>query len=109
MKRLYVGQLPFRATDDDLKSAFEKFGAVEDVRVITDRETGRSKGFGFVTFSSKEDACKAIDGLNAQIFPDDNSERKLVVNWAEDKPRDRIPYGREGDFSDRSSERNYNR
>ena len=77
-KKLYVGSLPFSATEESLRDLFASIGEVESVSVITDRDTGRSKGFGFVEMSSAEDAKKAIEELNGKTF----MERALVVNEA---------------------------
>ncbi len=77
-KKLYVGSLPFSATEESLRDLFSSIGEVESVSVITDRDTGRSKGFGFVEMSSAEDAKKAIEELNGKTF----MERALVVNEA---------------------------
>lgn len=85
--KLYVGNLPYSTTDDDLRTLFADFGTVESTAVITDRETGRSKGFGFVELSSKEEADKAIEALNGK----DNGGRNLVVNEA--RPREERPQG----------------
>lgn len=63
-KKLYVGNLPYSVTDDSLQQRFEEFGAVSSAKVITDRETGRSKGFGFVEMESDSDADMAIEKLN---------------------------------------------
>jgi RNA recognition motif-containing protein len=63
-KKLYVGNLPYSATDDSLHSQFAEFGAVSSAKIITDRETGRSKGFGFVEMESDSDADAAIEKLN---------------------------------------------
>lgn len=65
-KKLYVGNLPYSFDDQSLQSEFSQFGQVESARVITDRETGRSKGFGFVEMSSEDEASQAIDKLNGQ-------------------------------------------
>ena len=62
--KIYVGNLPFSIKDDDLKKLFEEFGETVEVVVISDKFSGRSKGFGFVTFSNEEDAQKAISGMN---------------------------------------------
>jgi len=62
--KLYVGNLPFSATEDELRSLFSEYGAVEDVTIITDRETRRPRGFGYVTFSNAEGANEAIQALN---------------------------------------------
>ncbi|QDS87955.1 RNA recognition motif (RRM, RBD, or RNP domain) [Rosistilla ulvae] len=81
-KKLYCGNLVFGATSSDLEQLFGQFGVVESAQVISDRETGRSKGFGFVEMSSDEEAAAAIEGLNEQ----DYDGRALVVNEA--RPRE---------------------
>ena len=63
-KKIFVGNLSFQTSENDLTDLFVQFGEVESVKVITDRDTGRSKGFGFVEMDSDEDAKKAIAGLN---------------------------------------------
>src|SRR4051812_37311474 len=65
-KKLYVGNLSYDMTDSDLQTLFEQFGAVQSVQIIMDRDTGRSKGFGFVEMSSPQEAQAAIDGLNGK-------------------------------------------
>ncbi len=65
-KKLYVGNLPYSIDDAQLESQFAAFGKVDSARVITDRDTGRSKGFGFVEMASDEEADKAIESLNGQ-------------------------------------------
>ncbi|MGE4130588.1 MAG: RNA recognition motif domain-containing protein [Bdellovibrionales bacterium] len=65
-KKLYIGNLPYSIDDAALESQFSSFGKVDSARVITDRDTGRSKGFGFVEMSSDEEATKAIEGMNGQ-------------------------------------------
>jgi RNA recognition motif-containing protein len=65
-KKLYVGNLPYTIDDSTLENHFASVGKVESARVITDRDTGRSKGFGFVEMASDDEASKAIDGLNNQ-------------------------------------------
>lgn len=67
-KKLYVGNLPYGCDDTALHEAFAEFGAVDSARVITDRESGRSKGFGFVEMGSDDEAEKAISGLNGKEF-----------------------------------------
>ena len=64
MKKLYVGNLPYSTTEGELRETFEQFGTVESSKIITDRETGRSKGFGFVEMGTEEEAQAALDGLN---------------------------------------------
>jgi RNA recognition motif-containing protein len=81
-KKLYVGNLTYGTTDSDLRSMFEEYGSVESAQVITDRETGRSKGFGFVEMGSQQEAEAAIKGLNGK----DIDGRALTVNEA--KPRE---------------------
>ncbi|MES2965323.1 MAG: RNA-binding protein [Bdellovibrionota bacterium] len=66
-RKLYVGNLSYTTTDDSLKSAFASFGTVESAKVIMDRETGRSKGFGFIEMSTDEEAQAAISGLDGQV------------------------------------------
>jgi RNA recognition motif-containing protein len=82
-KKLYVGNLPFSATEDELRSLFERHGSIASVNVITDRETGRARGFAFVEMdeaSAADDAMRALDGS-------DMGGRSLRVNEAEDKRR----------------------
>jgi RNA recognition motif-containing protein len=80
-KRIYVGNLSFQTTEDDLSALFEQIGQVESVNIITDRDTGRSKGFGFVEMSDA-DAEKAIARLNGTEV----GGRSLTVNEA--RPRE---------------------
>ncbi|MEE8316567.1 MAG: RNA-binding protein [Syntrophobacteria bacterium] len=79
--KLYVGGLPYELTDDRLQEIFSAHGTVESARVITDRMTGRSRGFGFVEMSSQEEAQQAIDKLNGT----DLEGRSLTVNEAKPK------------------------
>ena len=67
-KKLYVGNLSYATTDDTLSEAFAQCGQVESARVITDRDSGRSKGFGFVEMSSDQEAMTAIEKMNGQMF-----------------------------------------
>jgi RNA recognition motif-containing protein len=76
--KIYVGNLPFSATSDSLNEMFAKFGTVESAKIVMDRDTGRSKGFGFVEMSSADEAATAIEKLNGQ----DHGGRSLVVNEA---------------------------
>ena len=76
--KLFVGSLPYSTTDDELEATFAPFGNVVSAKVIFDRETGRSKGFGFVEFESDAEAKAAIDKLNGSDF----GGRSLVVNEA---------------------------
>jgi RNA recognition motif-containing protein len=86
LKKMFVGNLSFQTTDSDVRSAFEQFGVVESVAIITDRDTGRSKGFGFVEMS-QEDADKAIAGLSGSQL----DGRALTVNEA--KPMVKRDFG----------------
>ncbi|MEJ2721286.1 MAG: RNA-binding protein [bacterium] len=79
-KRLYVGNLPFDATTDSVRTAFEAFGTVHEVSLITDRETGRPRGFGFVEMD-EEGAKAAIEGLDSKDF----GGRNLTVNEARER------------------------
>ena len=78
MKKLYVGNLPFSFTEDELKDMFTEFGNVSHVKLITDRETGRSRGFGFVEFEDDAQAEAAIASVNGR----DMGGRALIVNEA---------------------------
>ncbi len=80
-KKLYVGGLPYQVAEDTLREIFSAHGTVESATVISDRMTGRSKGFGFVEMSSQEEAQQAIDNLNGT----DLEGRNITVNVA--KPR----------------------
>ncbi|MFW7379282.1 MAG: RNA recognition motif domain-containing protein [Oligoflexus sp.] len=82
-KKLFVGGLSWGTSEESLKSAFEEFGYVEDVRIVKDRETGRSKGFGFVTFDSSESAAEAKDRLNQTQL----DGRMIKVDDAQDSRR----------------------
>lgn len=87
--KVYVGNLPYRTTDDELKNHFSSCGLVTDVVIIMDRATNRSKGFGFVTFESESDAQNAISSLNEQEF----QGRKLRIDSAREKaPRTQRQY-----------------
>ena len=80
--RLYVGNLSFDATSETVREAFAPFGEVSDVHVVTDRESGRSRGFAFVTMGSSNEAAKAIAEMNGKML----DGRALRVNEAEDRP-----------------------
>lgn len=82
MKKLFVGSLPWTTTDQELGDLFAQFGDVLSARVLKDRETGRSRGFGFVEMNNDADADKAIQALNGS----DLNGRKIVVNEA--RPRE---------------------
>jgi RNA recognition motif-containing protein len=81
-KKLYVGKLSYGTTESDLRTLFEEFGSVESVQVIMDRETGRSKGFGFVEMGNDQEAQAAINALNGKEV----DGRAITVNEA--RPRE---------------------
>ena len=104
---IYVGNLSYSTSDDDLRNLFAAHGEVASARVVVDRMTGRSKGFGFVEMADRSQAQKAIDALNGY----ECDGRKLRVNESQPKPReDRGPRGGGGgggfrDRGDRGGER----
>ena len=79
---IFVGSLPFSIEEADLRESFEAYGTVDSVKIITDKFTGRSKGFGFVEMSNDDEAQKAIDELNGATV----EGRTIVVNKSEPKP-----------------------
>lgn len=79
--RLFVGSLSWNTDDQGLREAFEKFGTIEDVKVVTDRDTGRSRGFGFVSFTDSESAQRAIEEMNGAEL----DGRTLAVNEAQER------------------------
>ncbi len=83
MKKLFVGGISWNTTEDGLRGAFERFGQLGEVKVITDRETGRSRGFGFITFEQDEDALNAISEMDGTEL----DGRSIKVNEAQEKPR----------------------
>ncbi len=97
-KKLYVGNLPYSATEDDLRDMFGEAGEVQSVKIIND-ESGRSKGFGFVEMATNEEAAKAIASLNGKMLKD----RELNVSEARpqsarpggDRPKQGRSFGRE--------------
>ncbi|PIQ72130.1 RNA-binding protein [Candidatus Roizmanbacteria bacterium CG_4_10_14_0_2_um_filter_36_35] len=86
-KKLYVGNLPWTMTNDSLKEMFASYGEVVEAVIITDRMSGRSKGFGFVTFADEAAAEKAAAEMNGKTV----EERQIVVNVA--RPREERPAG----------------
>ncbi len=90
--KLYVGNLSFRVANEDLQEHFAKAGAVETAKVVEDRDTGRSRGFGFVEMANAEDAAAAIEQFNGQ----DLDGRNLVVNEA--RPREEGGGGGRGGY-----------
>jgi RNA recognition motif-containing protein len=84
-KNIYVGNLPFRSSEDNIRDLFAQYGAVASVKLISDRETGKPRGFGFVEMDDDAEADAAIEALNGKDF----EGRSLKVNEA--KPRDPKP------------------
>jgi RNA recognition motif-containing protein len=80
--KIYVGNLPFSATEESLRALFAAHGTVEKINLITDRDTGKPRGFGFVEMSNS-DASRAMQALNGQDF----EGRALRINEAQDRPR----------------------
>lgn len=111
-KKLFVGGLSWSTNDDGLRSAFERFGDVAEAKVILDRETGRSRGFGFVTFTDGEAARNAISALDGA----DLDGRKIKVNEAQERPagerggsRGGFGGGGRGGFGGGNGRRDFNR
>jgi len=96
---IYVGNLPYKTADEDLKGLFTVHGEVASARVVMDRMTGQSKGFGFVEMPDRDAAQKAIDALNGYDF----MGRKLRVNESQPKPREERRGGGGGGFRDRGN------
>ena len=94
-KKLYVGNLPWSMSDTSLREIFSQFGEIVEVVVISDRMTGRSKGFGFVTFGTEEQAAEAMKEMNEK----DIEGRKLIVTVA--KPQEKRTGGTGGFRDDR--------
>ena len=86
---IYVGNLPWDLTEEDLREAFAAFGEVETAKIVTDRETGRARGFGFVEMSNKDEGTAAISGLNEK----DLKGRAIKVNEARPRTENRRPGG----------------
>ena len=91
MKKIYVGNFAFSMTEAELRSMFEPYGKVESATLVTDRDTGRSRGFGFVEMTEDAEAASAIGALNGR----DSGGRPLTVNEARPKT-DRPPSGGQG-------------
>ncbi len=99
-KRLFVGGLPWSVTDQKLEEIFAQHGTVASAKVITDKFTGRSKGFGFVEYENDEEADAAIKALDGSTL----EERKIVVNVA--RPMEERSNDRPRRFDDRGGDRN---
>jgi len=102
--KVYVGNLPFGVGQDELKGLFSEFGEITEVSVISDKFSGRSKGFGFVTFASKEDANKAVEEMNDKEV----QGRQLKVSIAKPMDPDR-PRPERRPFNNRSGSSGFNR
>lgn len=101
MNKVYVGNLAWTATEQDLEKEFSQFGKVTDVKVVYDRETNRSKGFGFVTFATSNEADAAVEGM----FGKEMGGRGVKVSIAVDRPRERTDRG--GGRTDRRENNRY--
>ena len=100
--KLYVGNLPYNVTEDRLQQHFAQHGSVVSARIITDKFSGRSKGFGFVEMGSEQEAAKATQALNGTDF----EGRSIVVSEARPQaPREPRPGGRSGFGGDRPPRR----
>ena len=102
MKNIFVANLSFGATEDTVRSLFEQYGTIERVSIITDRDTGQSRGFGFVEMSSNDEALRAIAALDGREL----DGRVLKVNEA--RPREDRSFGG-GAFRGNSGKRRVNR
>src|SRR5579859_1912776 len=104
MKNLFVGNMSFQTTEGDLRAIFEPFGQVARVHIAMDRETGRSRGFGFVEMPNDEEAAKAIAGLDGKPI----GGRNLKVNEARPKEATRAPrFDNRGGSKERFSNEDY--
>jgi cold-inducible RNA-binding protein len=97
--KIYVGNLSFNLSEDELKQKFEEFGSVNSVNIIKDRDTGKSKGFGFVEMAEKEAGDSAINEMNGQEY----EGRRIIVNEA--RPRTDRPAGGSRDGGSRGGSR----
>ncbi len=91
--RIYVGNLPYEATEEELQREFQAFGDVTSVSIITDKFSGRPKGFAFVEMGSSTESGAAIEGMNGKVI----GERTIVVNEARPRPDNRSGGGAYGD------------
>jgi len=96
--KIYVGNLSYDTTEDDLRSTFEQFGKIDEINIIKDWETHKSKGFGFVTMRSKEEGESAIENLHETEF----KGRALTVNKAHPRPDNHGSRGEHGEGKSRS-------
>ncbi len=101
--KLYVGNMSYETTTEELKELFSEYGTITDVIIISDRISNRSKGFGFITFEDAESGLSAIDALNGFEF----NGRTLKVNFAKDRPRKRDFSSNSGGFNNRRRYESY--
>lgn len=80
--KIYVGNLPYNTSDDELREFFSQYGSIDDIKLISDFQTGRSKGFGFITFSSDDEGKNALNANDTEF-----QGRKLRVNTAKENTR----------------------
>lgn len=100
---IYIGNLPFDATEDEIRDVFAAYGAVERVSLIKDKMTGRPRGFGFVEMTEDAEAQNAITALNGKAL----RNRNMTVNQA--RPREERPAGERGNYNNRRGPSNFNR
>ena len=103
MSNIYVGNLSFKATEDDLRDAFSEFGTVSKVTIIMDRETNRSRGFGFVEMPDSQEAQEAIDGLNNTTI----AGREISCNEARERGSSNFGSGERGGGNQNRSRSRY--
>lgn len=96
-KKLFVGGLAWATTDDSLREAFQTYGNIVEAKVICDRQTGRSRGFGFVTFDNEESAASAREAMHGQSL----DGRQIRIDFADDTPRNTHDGSNRRNFSDR--------
>jgi RNA recognition motif-containing protein len=95
MRKMYVGNIPYDATEDDLRNLFSKYGEIESLKIIQDKYTGRSRGFGFIEMTQEKDAIDAIDKLNGKDF----MEKTLKVSEARPQQKRRRGGGYGGGYA----------
>ena len=102
-KKLFIGNLPFQVSDMDLKELFQEYGEVSSAKVVVDRRTGRSRGFGFIEMSSDESAEHAIEGLNGAEV----KGRPINVGLAREQSEQKGSNSGSGEFGRRNSYNDY--
>lgn len=92
-KKIYVGNISFKASEEDMKGLFAEYGEIESVKLVTDAQTGRPRGFGFIEMATEEDAQRAVSATNGKLF----MGRTLTVSEARaQQPRERRPFDKGG-------------